>query len=309
LAAPQAIGFRRRTQSETPLRLSAANASAIGLLRVLLAASLLVPAALFGGITWLDYRTAIKDAEHDLQRTSEVASENAEKVFDSQVQLAERVNDLTSGLDADAVRALERPLHDTLNSVVARLPHVASILIASKSGKPLVSAEIFPVPRDVDLRGRDYFDAIIGGDKGPFISTLQVGDVYRRPFFGLARPWTGLDGIPKGVIDVAVLPAFFVDYYQTLVDESAGSASGKVVTLVRSDGQILLRYPPLAAVPSHSPVPTVFLDAIRHAPDEGVYSTRSIVDPNSPLRLFAYRRVRGYPLYVAAGRSWSALRA
>jgi two-component system NtrC family sensor kinase len=309
LATPLAVGFRCRTWSETTLRLSAANASAIGLLRVLLAASLLVPAALFGTVTWLDYRSAIEDAEHDLQRTIEVASENAEKVFDSQAQLAERVNDLTSGLDANAVRASEEPLHDTLNAMVARLPHVASILIASKSGKPLVSAEVFPVPRGVDLRGRDYFDAIVGGDKGPFISALQVGDVYRRPFFGLARPWTGLDGVLKGVIDVAVLPAFFVDYYQTLVDEGVGSANGKVVTLVRGDGRILSRYPPLPAVPSHSPVPPAFLDAIRNAPDGGLYSTRSIVDPASPLRLFAYRRVRGYPLYVAAGRSWSALLA
>ena len=108
------------------MRLSAANASAIGLLRVLLAASLIVPAALFAGITWLDYRATIADAAHDLERTSEVASENAEKIFDSQAQLAERANDLTSGLDADAVRANEQPLHDSLNGMVARLPHEAS---------------------------------------------------------------------------------------------------------------------------------------------------------------------------------------
>lgn len=85
------------------MRLPAANASAIGLLRVLLAASLLVPIALFVTVTWLDSRAAIRDAEHDLERTSEVAGEQAEKMFDSQAQLADRVNDLTRDLSADAV--------------------------------------------------------------------------------------------------------------------------------------------------------------------------------------------------------------
>lgn len=66
------------------MRLSAADASAIGLLRVLLAASVIVPVALFGGVTLLDYRAAIEAAHHDLERASEVASENAEKIFDSQ---------------------------------------------------------------------------------------------------------------------------------------------------------------------------------------------------------------------------------
>jgi two-component system NtrC family sensor kinase len=291
------------------LRLPAANASAIGLLRVLLAASVLVPVALFAGVTWLDYRAAIGDASHDLERTSEVASENAEKVFVSQADLAERVNDLTSSLDADAVRAAEKPLHETLNGLVARLPHVASILVASRGGIPLVSAGVFPVPRNVDLHNRDYFDAIIGGDKGPFISSLQVGDVYQKPFFGLARPWIGPDGALKGVIDVAVSPAFFEDFYQALVDEDVGSISGKVVSLVRDDGHILVRYPPLKDAPQNPVAPTAFLRAIRASPDSGVYTSRSIIDPDSPLRMFAYRKVRGYPLYVAAGRSWSAILA
>jgi two-component system NtrC family sensor kinase len=291
------------------LRLSAANASAIGLLRVLLVASLIVPIALFGGVTWLDYRAAIQDAEHDLRRTSEVASEHAEKIFDSQAQLSERVNDLTRGLDADAIRANEKALHDTLNAMVARLPHVSSVLIASRDGMPLVSAEVFPVPRDVDLHGRDYFDAIMGGDKGLYLSGLQVGYVYRKPFFGLGRRWTGVDGTLKGVIDVAISPAFFLDFYQALVDEGVGNARGKVVSVVRGDGRILVRYPPFKEPPGVSIAPTGFLRAIGAVPESGVYTSRSIIDPGSPERMFAYRKVTGYPIYIAAGRSWDAILA
>ena len=289
------------------MRLSAANASAIGLLRVLLAAAVIVPVTLFAGITWLDYRAAIADAHHDLERTSEVASENAEKIMFSQTQLAERVNDLTSSLDADAVWAAEKSLHDTMNGLVARLPHVASIMIASSRGRPLVSAEVFPVPREVDLHGRDYFRGIIEDNKRLYISSLQVGDVYQKPFFGLARPWTGPDGTVKGLIDIAIIPTFFEEFYRTLVEEGVGSTSGKVVTLVREDGRILARYPAIHGLSRQSVSPAGFLQAISRSPDSGVYSSRSIVDPTSPKRLFSYRKVRGYPLYVAAGRSWSEI--
>jgi two-component system NtrC family sensor kinase len=289
------------------LRLPAANASAIGLLRVLLAASLLVPVALFCAVTWLDYRAAIRDAEHDLERTSEVAREHAERVFDSQAQLADRVNDLTRGLSANSIRVLEKPLHDQLNAMAGRLPNVASILIASAGGAPLVSAEVFPVPRNVDLHGRDYFDAVMGGAKGPVISGLQVGDVYRKPFFGLARPWTEADGTLKGVVALAEPPSFFVDFYQALVNEDLSGTSGKVVTLVRADGRILVRYPPPDGAAPIGVTPQAFLTAIEASPSHGLYTSRSIVDPAAPLRRFAYRNVRGYPLYVAAGRSWDAI--
>jgi two-component system, NtrC family, sensor kinase len=308
LIVPVAVISGPKVIRDQILRLSAANASAIGLLRVLLAGSLLVPIALFGAVSWLNYRAAIETAEHDLQRASEVAGENAEKIFDSQAQLAERVNDLTRDLDAAGVQAAEQSLHETLNGMVARLPPAASVLIASKTGTPLVSAEVYPVPRDVDLHNRDYFDAIVvGANRSPFVTDVQVGDVYRKPFFGLARPWTGPDGAVKGVIDIAVSPPFFVDFYQALVDEDVGSASGKIVALVRNDGRILVRYPLFKTSPRNAVTPDQFVRAVSTSPDGGTYSSRSVIDPDSPLRLFAYRPVRGYPLYVAAGRSWNAI--
>ncbi len=289
------------------LRLSTVNASAIGLLRLLLASSLLVPLALFCAISWLNYRAAIRDATNDLERTSEVAREQAEKVFDSQAQLADRVNDVTRGMDAGVVAADEASIHAVLNAMVARLPHVSSVMIAAKAGTPLVSAEVFPVPRKLDLHGRDYFDAIIGGDEGPFISSLQTGDVYRKPFFGLARPWAGTRNALKGVIDVAVAPAYFVEFYRALVEEGLGSASGKVMGLVRDGGQVLAMYPPAKDPPPAPFAPNIFLAAIAKSPEGGINKSKSFIDPGGPLRLFVYRKVRGYPIYVTAGRAWDAI--
>jgi two-component system NtrC family sensor kinase len=294
---------------QTNVRLSTANTSAIGLLRVLFVASLVVPIMLFCVLSWLSYRGAIVEAEHDLTGASEVAREHAERIFDSENQLAERINDLTRDSDADAIQENEGLWHDTLSGMIARLPHVANVVIVSKSGKLLASAGAFPVPHDTDLHGSDYFDAIIGGAKAPIISNLQVSDIYQTPFFGLARPWTAPDGTLNGVIYVAVSPAYFLDIYAALIGEGVGGITGKIVTLVRDNGRILVRYPPFKNPQPSGAAPLAFLNAIHASPDGGIYKSRSIIDPDSPLRLFAFRHVRGYPLYVAAGRSWDAILA
>jgi two-component system NtrC family sensor kinase len=280
--------------------------SPLGLLRLLLAASLLVPIGLFAGAAWLDYRAAMLNARNELLRSSETAREEASKVFDGQAQVADQVNDLVRGMDVAAIRQAQQTLHEAFARIVARLPEVQSVLLVGRDGRPLVSAGVYPVP-DVDLRGHDYFQAVIGGYDGTYVSSLEFGDVNRQIFFGMARPWIGADGSVQGVIDVAVLPQFFRDFYKLLLDEGSESATGRVFTLLRDDGQILVRYPPFAGPPPVAPASGEFFRAIRAHPESGIYQSATIIDAGAPVRLFAYRRVQGYPMYVVAGRSRSAI--
>jgi signal transduction histidine kinase len=209
-------------------------------------------------------------------------------------------------MDLAAIRQSEERLHEAFARIVAHLPDVQSVLLASADGRPLVSAAVYPVP-DVSLRGRDYFKAIVGGYSGTYVSSVQIGDVYRRPFFGLTRPWIGPDGKLAGVIDVAVSPSFFQDFYKVLVDEAPGGAEGNVITLVRDDGQVLVRYPPFPGPPPRAAPGGTFLTAVGAVPDAGHYEGRSIIDPGAPDRIYAYHRVEGYPLYVVAGRDRAAI--
>src|ERR1700710_3085300 len=124
----------------------AVRRSATGLLRVLLAASLLLPLGMFAAAAWQNYRDAMSSAERELLRSSEVAREQAAKVFDSQSQVADRINDLVAGMDAAGVRHDENRLHEPLAAIFARLPQVQSVLLASRDGHPLVSAGTYPVP-------------------------------------------------------------------------------------------------------------------------------------------------------------------
>ncbi len=278
------------------------NQSAIGLLRLLLVASVLIPLLLFGGAAWLNYESAMAAAQRDLMRATEVAREHAARVFDGQSQVVDRVTDLVRGMDPATIRQAQKPLHEGFAAIIARLPQVQSVLLASRDGRPLVSAGTYPVP-DVDLSGRDYFRAVVEGFSGTYITSLQVGDVNRQLFFGLARPWTNESGVLAGLVDVAVSPAFFQDFYRLVIGEAPEDAAGNVLTLMRDDGQVLVRYPPLPGPPPRAEPRSPFFIAIRARPDSGLYDSRSIVDAAAPARLYAYRKVQGFPLYVVAGRS------
>jgi two-component system NtrC family sensor kinase len=283
--------------------------SAIGLLRFLLVASVVLPVALFVLAAWLNYRAAFAEAEQGVIRMSEVAHQHAAKVFDGQSQIVDRVSEIIRGLDAGAIRRSELPLHEAFARIVARLPQVQSVLLAGRDGHPLVSAGTYPVPADVDLAERDYFRAVVNGFDGTYVSSLQFGDVNKTMFFGLARPWIGPDGALAGVIDVAVLPGFFEDFYRVLVGEGGEGPQGKVITLVRDDGQVLVRYPPFDGPPPLVAKSAPFFDAVAVRPDAGVYQSRSVIDSGAPARVYAYQRIDGYPVYVVAGRSIDTIMA
>jgi two-component system NtrC family sensor kinase len=281
--------------------------SALGPLRLLLAGSLLVPLLLFVVAGWLSWREVEQDTRADLARTSEVAREHAEKIFDSQSHVAERVTDRVRGMDLPTIRRAEKTLHDAFQSIVAPLPQVYGVLLVGRDGHPLVTSRLYPVNPRLDLSGFDYFRGALQGHGGTYVSGLQVGAINNLLFFGLSWPWIDEVGQLAGVIDIAVAPDFFEDFYKILVGEAAGGPVGNVVTLVRDDGMVLVRYPPFAGPSPQAPREGPFFAAVGVHPEAGSYDGRSVVDNGAPERLYDYRKVPGYPLYVVAGRSRSAM--
>ncbi len=283
--------------------------SALGLLRFLLAASVAIPLILFLVTAWIDYEVDLREAKRDLARVSEVMRENAARVFERQRDLAANINNIVRDMDPPEILAAERPLHQQFAGMVANIPEIQSALLIAANGEPLVSAAIFPVPRTVDVRGRDYFKGVMTQRAAPFISALQIGAIDKHVFFGFAQPWTAPDGQIKGVIDIAVSPGYFEDFYRLLVNEEGDYYKGKYLALVREDGQMLVRYPPSREPLPHLTPPSPFFAAIAANPDGGFYEKNSIVDTHHPQRIYAYRSVSGFPLYVVAGRSRSAILA
>ena len=264
-----------------------------------------MPLALLAMTAWLNYRSAFAEAQQDLLRTTEVGCEHAAKMFEGQDHVVDRVVDLVRGMSPAAIHASEATLHSAFAAIVARLSQVQSVLLIDRDGRPLVSAGTYPVP-DVSLRDRDYFRNTINGHAGTYVSSPQIGAVNQTLFFGLARPWTGADGAVNGVIDVAVAPAQFQDFYQALADEDR-AGEGKTVALLRDDGQILASYPALKAPPPRLRDAAPFFTATRAQPDSGAFEANAVTGEDGQPWLFAYHKVQGYPLYVVAGQPRAAV--
>ena len=279
----------------------------LDLLRLLLVVSIVGPALILGTIAWLTYKAAFADAEHELTRTSEVAREHASKVFDSFRLVSDRVQDIIFGLDDEAVRASEQQLRTKFSDIIRDLQQIESLIVVNRDGRLLVATAAYPAMPPQDFSDRDYFGALMRGDAATYISRVQTSRLTGKSFFGWGQVRRNADGARIGLVDIAVSPDFFLKFYETLVEEAGDRRAGRVVTMVREDGQLLVRYPAAQDLPAQPPATSPFFAAIRQNANGGVYSNRSLVDQGAPERLFVFRKVPGQPIYIVAGRSVAAI--
>lgn len=282
--------------------------SAAGPLRILLAASLVVPVALFAIFCWINYRSDIAEVKQELVRTSQIAREHAIKVLEAQNEVGARVLDLVRGRTADELRASEPAVHAALKAIASDLPDISSIMVIDKAGVPVASAAVFPTPQNLDFSDDSFYRALKNGYSGTFVDLLQIGAVSHRPFWGFARPWQDSEGHFEGVIIVGVLPSVFQNFYNAMIGSNP-AGRGEVIGLVRADGQIILRYPSIdgGAAPKLS-ADSPFLHSIAAEPAQGTFYGRA--DGVGKIkRLYAYQKVTGYALYVVAGQSLAVITA
>ena len=102
----------------------------------LVVASVLLPLLVFAGGGWLAWRGTVRDANASLSSALAVSEEQATRVFDTHLLLGARVNDLIGDLDADAVIARERELHDRLVGMIAGYSQVTAILVTERTDAP-----------------------------------------------------------------------------------------------------------------------------------------------------------------------------
>jgi signal transduction histidine kinase/CheY-like chemotaxis protein len=102
------------------------------------------------------------------------------------------------------------------------------------------------------------------------------------------------------MIFVSMQLSNFIDYYRLIVDPDR-----YVVNMARADGVVLARYPGENLTGRVLSPLSQFRQNIAHAPERGTYDTASELD--GKVRLFAYRKVDNYPVYVSVGVSREAV--
>lgn len=279
----------------------------------LLVAAVLVPLSILIVGAWLAWGQAWRQAEAELARTADAAAEYAAHLLDAHLLLADRVDDLLRGMTDEEIRAREAELHAALQRMAAERPWLLTLYAIDADGRPLVSANVFPVPRDADLRDRDFFQALRNqATPNLYISKIHVGRFDGQLFFSVAerRGQVADAGAPSapepdpapfhGVVLASLRPNELAAGLRRLSGQPEDT-----VALVRTDGELLARStgferppPPLSA---GSPMLPVMAERLERTVVHG----RSTVDGIE--RVAAFRRVESWPVYASAARARMAI--
>ena len=205
---------------------------------VLLAATLVVPALLFAGASWLAYGETQRQFEERLSRTLDLLYVGSRATFETQQLIVSNVIGLVDDLSNAEIQQHEARLHEQLNLLVRRLPQVEDVFILDKEGRPLVGANVFPVPANVTAADRPYFMAHRDDREQRYVSETFRSRIKSTDIFQYSERRERPDGGFDGAVLVAIPPSYFGRFF-----EQAAGADNYTTSLVRADGELLARSP------------------------------------------------------------------
>lgn len=152
------------------------------------------------------------------------------------------------------------------------------------------------VPPKQNLADREHFQVHKDNDSvGLFISRPLVSRVNGRTLVAFSRRLSNPDGSFGGI----VLSAMLQDYFESAFKDISLGPGGSV-TLVRTDGIVLMRWPYREDfIGSNIKRAELF----RHFPHAPAGHFESFAVSDGTRRLFAYSQVNGLPLIVVVGQS------
>jgi len=295
---PVAVSSRLPGERGLPPRLVA--------LRWLAAAAIGVPIVLVAALGLASWHAAWRGAGRELARSADAVGEYMLRVLDGHRVAADRVNDLLDHLSNAQIQEQEAALHQRLAQLLPDLPLVQTIAVLRPDGLMLLTANVYPVPRESYFADREW----VGDLKLPdaprvHISKLNIGRLDANLFFGVSRRRLmaergGASDGYDGVINISVQPNKVAAGFADLVPDA-----GDHVGIVRTDGEILAQWPGLVAPPpplTPATDPSFFAHLSANA-QSAVYEPRS----GEAGGLVAFRRLQGFPVVATVTRSRAAI--
>jgi hypothetical protein len=175
--------------------------------------------------------------------------------------------------------------HAYLQMLDARYPEVAFISVFDGSGRAIVHSQYTDVSK-IQVGEREWFAKHVNGvDRyigPPVLSYLGKKEVFTRSRAVRAK---------DGRLEAAILVALDRGYMENIFTSRGAKDT---VTLIRDDGVILARNPPVP-VGEKLPYTALIFSEVKKAP-EGSYESSSPIDRKA--RIFSYSLVGDYPMYL-----------
>ena len=262
----------------------------------LLAATIVLPLAVFVAGAAISHRQHEGEAHDRLQRNLSTIYEHGLKVFETIDLTARYLDELLDDVTDDDMRRNEADYHRRLKALTDRLPQFADIWIIDAAGHPLVAGTVFPIPQ-MDLSDREYFRVQKSGESeglyvGEVLTSRATNQRGQPRFFAVSSKRVARNGSFAGVTVISVSPEYFREYYATLPQPI-------VAALTRADGAVLARFPEppqqLSRIPRGSPLLQQF--------DRGVESATLTATSrfDGKERIFAFRKLPRINVYASAG--------
>lgn len=268
--------------------------AALRLLKTMLVASLVIPAALFSYASWVNYQSALTHADEQLTASLNILSEQASKIFQSVDLTLSSVDAILGDLTDEQIKERQETLHEQFSKLEKALATVDAIFVADKNGRALVSSSIYPLAADTSVADRDYFRAQEERNAGTYVGERLRSRATGAEFFGVSRRRASRDGEFNGIIVISVVPKVFSDFYNQLAHDSTASFS-----LAKSDGSILARHPAPPGNVTHFSPDSGFMLNVTNRPEGGIVTSNNSVD--GVQRRIAYRKLGYADLYVSDG--------
>src|SRR6266566_8422992 len=267
-------------------------------LRGLTIAVIVVPVVLLATAKWVNYVASFRDARERVDRATDAIQQYALKASESDELILDRLAEhIASKNRSDLIGSAE--FHHYLQQFEGK-PQISSVGLIVPDEGLAASNPVFPRPT-IHLELPDYLRVDRDGKEPIYIGRTAPGTFTQAPQFSVVRLDQG-SALERaaGLIFVSARLSDFVGYYRTIVD-----LNDYLVTLIRSDGAVLARSPGENLVGNTLSNSSHFRRAISQSPNTGGYNGASELDGIE--RLFSYRQLGAYPVYVSVGLKRSAV--
>ena len=214
----------------------------VRVLRLLLAAVLAAPLAVWGGAGWFSFRAAVDASERGVMAVTDLAYENASRAFETNSLVLDRMDDMLWEAAAGDARLAPGALHARLAAMAASLPSVHHAWIVRPDGTVAAHSLYDNVGGPPVQAAHDYFGPTRDAPPGTVLVGPPVKSVVDGTrVFIMSRRLSSADGSFRGVAAVASSTDYF-DRFGAL-SAASGASRGVSVALARGDGAILARFP------------------------------------------------------------------
>jgi two-component system, sensor histidine kinase PdtaS len=252
-------------------------------------ALLLIVITFLSGVSmWREYDAAVSRAEIQAGNAAQTASEHVRWLYEASSQALRRVDDLLN----DFPDAFDAGDVGNLSEAVAALPRDTSLTVYNAQGQSILSTD--PDRAQRSIAEREDFRVHQSGHEW-HISAMFKHQATNRPVFTISRR-VDVNGEFAGAAVVMVPVELLARFWATL---NLGSDS--VASLVRTDGQLVARFP----------VPEASVDLsesalFKHLPNAASGTFYAVSPIDAIYRMTGYYHVPNVPLIAVTGISMQA---